>query len=76
MGATERMVVRVNEINDPHDCLDKLFLSGMIPAPIPGWQLSVRWIDFAPVACRLLGRIEKLEAEVATLKGAHRETQT
>jgi hypothetical protein len=56
-------------INDPHDCLDKLFLVGIIPAPIPSLQLSVRWIDFASAICKLLDRIEKLEAELKEVTG-------
>lgn len=54
----------MSDYNDPDNCLDRLFLAGIIPAPVPSGQYTVHWGEFAAALCALLDRIEKLENEL------------
>ena len=65
-GGTERMA-KMTQYNDPDNCLDRLFLLNIIPAPVQP-QYTVRWLDIAPALGALLARIEALENEVSALK--------
>lgn len=58
----------MSDFNDPDNCLGRLFLANIIPAPVPSLQLAVRWGEFDSALCKLPDRIEVLETEVSALE--------